>query len=258
MSIADRFRSLTAASRWEIVRSSTLDLDVAHAQSLAFAAGRYWTSSVDEARRQGTVYGLDPDGTVHDVIEVGDQTSYHPGGMDAAEGHLWVPAAPYADIGPTLVQRVSLDDGAVETVFTVDDHLGALCSTGADIFSVGWGSRVLHRWALDGRLIASRRNPSHLLDWQDVQVVEDGLVVCGGRIRLATAPPPGELWIGGLALVSPVTMEILHEVPFPGYASSGLPATAEGFVLEELGDFLELTVLPDGGHGPMVTWRQVA
>lgn len=258
MQIAEAFLALTAASRWEVVDEQRLDRAVHHAQGLAFDGEHYWVSSVDELGRRALVYVVDQNGSVLDVVEVGDPNAFHAGGIDLSGGTLWLACAPYEDAGPTLVQRLDTDTCSIETVFTVDRHLGAICATDVGLFGVGWGSRTMWCWDVEGNELSQRANPSHLLDWQDVQAVGHGLVVCGGRIRFRSQPGGVERWIGGLALVSTPGLEIVHEVPFPGYSTSGLPALAEGFVLREVEASLELTVLPDGELGPLTTWRLVS
>lgn len=255
MNLAGAVQGLTGSQRWAVVREVALDTTVHHAQGLAKVDDRLWISSVDNSTRTGLLFVADLDGHVLDRIEVGDRTSFHAGGI-CVDGHdVWVPSAPYRDVGPTLVQRVSAIDGSVDTAFVADHHIGALCVVGDELVTAGWASRTLRRWTVTGELLGERRNPSHLLDWQDLQLLEPGLIACGGRIRLSTLPSAEDLWVGGIALLSFPNLEIVLEVPFPGYSRSGLPATAEGFVLDEADGELELIVLPDGELGPITTWR---
>ncbi|MCU1457880.1 MAG: hypothetical protein JWL73_1972 [Actinomycetia bacterium] len=255
--ISEGLAALTAGSTWTLDREIPLTFDAHHAQGMAFDGERYWVSSVDKTRARGVVFVLSSSFELLETIEVGDSTCFHPGGIDIAAGFVWLPSATYDVSGPTLVQRISIADGGLETIFSVDHHLGALCPMAdSTIFSVDWGSRTLLLWSAEGELLAKKANPSHFVDWQDLQAVGEDLVACGGLARVQRSPASDLLWIGGLALVSTTTLEILSEVPFPGYSVSGLPATAEGFVLAEGASGLELTALPDGGFGPVSVWRQ--
>jgi Family of unknown function (DUF6454) len=247
--------TLDATSTWELEREDYLQFDAYHVQGMARANGTYWISSVDEEHRRGLIFVVAADFALVQELRVGNRRSYHPGGMDIADGFLWVPVAPYEASGPTLVQRVSLTTGEAETAFVVEDHLGAsACLPNGEVVAWNWGARELTKWTRTGELIKRRRNPSHFLEWQDIQVVGAHHVVCGGRACLPTTESDAKLRLGGLVLLETSGLEIENEVHFPGYSPSGLPGTAEAFVLWADGDHLRLTAFPDGGHGPIMTW----
>lgn len=253
--IASALRQLTVDSRWKIIDEVNPRVDLKHTQGMVFDGSRYWISSVDEIRKEGWLYILTDEFEFIDKLLIGSGTSYHPGGLSISDDAIWVPVAPYEPSGPTLIERVSIIGAASETVFQIDDHIGAVCYLPDDtVFGANWGSRNYGAWDVDGNSLSLRTNPSHFLDWQDTQLVEDSTIACGGRIRLRARGWDRDCWLGGIALISSITLEIEHEVPIVAYNKSGLPAMAEGFTLAMSDGTLLVTVCPDGGFEPITTW----
>lgn len=149
---------------------------------------------------------------------------------------------------------VAVDPGtmAIEALFEVDDHVGAVVDGGDRLHLATWGSR---RWltAVDGRVVATAKNPTHACDFQDGQAIGDGLAVCTGIVELAVDGRIVEL--GGVALVRPSTGEVLHEVPVLARSPGGHVITRNPTWLELVDGTLRMTCVPDDGAASLLVYE---
>ncbi len=221
---------------------------------MARVGSTWWISTVDTGARRGLVLAVDDRGKLVDQIRIGDDHQYHPGGIDFDGTALWVPCAEYRPDSTATVYRVPIGEKP-ESVFHVDDHVGALARCGADGDLVGWswGSRRFYRWSVDGDLRAVRINPAFFVDHQDCQWLGSGHLLCGGVAEVGLASGPG--WLGGLGLLDVDDLVMEREVPFSGYSSAtGRVATHNPLWAEVHGDQLILHLLPDDGKGTILTY----
>ena len=121
-------------------------------------------------------------------LTLGEETMYHPGGIDYDGDDIWVPVAEYRPDSRSIVYRVDPNTMKATEVFRFADHLGAIVHDTDDrtLHAVSWGSRRFYRWPLagDGRVTGAepRRslNTSHYLDYQDCKYVGGRQMLCTG------------------------------------------------------------------------------
>ena len=241
--------SMTRATAWTLVDELPLGFDTHHPQGMARIGSTWWISTVDVDAHLGFVLAVDSAGHLVEKIPVGDAVRYHPGGMDY-DGHaLWIAAAEYRPDSTATIQRL-VPGSAPESVFRVDDHVGAVarCGPDGDLLGWSWGSRRFYRWSVEGVLIASSVNPGFFVDHQDCQWLDSGHLLCGGVAAVALADGPG--WLGGIGLLDIDTLTMTREVPFPHYSTeSGRAGTHNPIWSEIVGDRLIVHLLPDDAMG---------
>lgn len=244
--------ALDRSSPWALDGGVHLGFDAGHPQGMVRVDGTWWISTVDLATRTGWLVAADGEGRRIGRWPCGDAVRYHPGGTDLSGGAMWLAAAEYRPGSTTDVYRCTPGD-APELWFRHPDHLGAIAAAGdGTLVAWTWGSRDLLRLDPSGAVLDRRENPSHFVDYQDLQVLVSGHAVCsgiGGSLR------PGGRLLGGLGVLRLDDLRWVTEVPFPGYSpATGLVATANPLHLEVVDGRLRLHLLPDGGDGTIFTW----
>ena len=246
--------SITRATTWQLVDELPLRFDSHHPQGMARLGSTWWISTVDIDARRGLVMAVDERGNLIEQTPIGDESRYHPGGMDFDGAALWIPCAEYRPDSTTTVYRLE-PGGAPEHAFDVDDHVGALarCGSDGDLVGWSWGSRRFYRWSVDGQRLTARVNPGFFVDHQDCQWLDTGHLLCGGVAEVGLASGPG--WLGGLGLLDVDDLVMEREVPFPIYSStSGRVATHNPLWSEVRGDQLIVHLLPDDGMGTILSY----
>lgn len=249
LSVTATVASLTRATSWHLVDEIALTFDAHHPQGMARIGSTWWITTVDVEEHCGFVMAVDGSGHLVEKIPVGDDVHYHPGGMDFDGEALWIAAAEYRPNSSASIQRMQLGSGP-QTMFTVEDHVGAVARCGAtgDLVGWSWGSRRFYRWSVDGTLLASRDNPAFFVDHQDCQWLGSGHLLCGGVAAVTLAEGPG--WLGGVGLLNTNDLVMEREVPFPHYSSStGRVGTHNPIWSEVQGDQLIVHLLPDDAMG---------
>src|SRR5881394_2791840 len=93
-----------------------------HVQGIEADAGRLWVTSVDRNTQSGYLHEFAlPGGTLIREVKLQDGARYHPGGIAAADGSLWIPIAEYRAHSTSIIQRRNKRTLAVEKQFMVDD-----------------------------------------------------------------------------------------------------------------------------------------
>jgi Family of unknown function (DUF6454) len=173
-------------------------------------------------RGRGHVFVPDAKGGLIRDVVLGEDTMYHPGGIDFDGDHVWISVAEYRAGGRSIVYTIDPDSFEVRERFRVDDHIGwILRDPGLDlIFGGSWGSRHLHTGDTEARLVASWQNPGHFVDYQDAQLLGQGLLLCSG---ISVLPQPGgaAFELGGLALVEPQRQRIVRDIPIHKFSAAG-------------------------------------
>jgi hypothetical protein len=216
--------ALTAADRWRDDGALELRFDVHHPQGIVRHDGRWLISTVDVAQGQGWLLVADGDGRLVERVPCGDGDRFHPGGIGADAGGVWLAAAEYRPSSTTTVSHVA-HGSTPEVHFRHPDHLGAIARHGDELIAWTWGSRELLRLDLAGNVLQRRRNPSHFVDYQDLHVLGTGHAVCSGVGR---AMVRGEHRIGGLGVLRLDDLTWEAEVPMAAFsrrAASPSPTT---------------------------------
>lgn len=240
--LADTFLRAHRGTTWTLVESLPLAFDVRHPQGMVRVEDVWWISTVDAEDRTGWVLAVDAlSGALLDRIPVGDETRFHPGGMDFDGAALWVACSEYSPRSTATIARLVPGERTAEVAFAVDDHVGGVVrlGVGGDLVGWTWGSRHFKRWHLDGTELLDVRNPNHFIDHQDGQWLGDDLVLCGGV---------GADALGGIGVVRGQDLVTLREVPLAKVSPlSGRAATQNPIFAEATGDDVVVHLLPDDG-----------
>ena len=245
--LASTFSSITRMTAWTAVEPPlSLPFDAGHPQGMVRIGGVWWISTVATRDRRGWLLAVDAtDGTLLDRIPVGDETRFHPGGMDFDGTALWVACSEYRPASTATIERCEPGGASrsAEVVFGLDDHIGAVVRLGPDGDLVGWtwGSRRFLRWsAADGAELARADNPGHFVDHQDGQWLGGDLVLCAGV---------GSLGLGGFAVLRATDLAVQRAVPFFHRSPvSGRSAAQNPVFAEVVGGTVVVHLLPDDGE----------
>ena len=260
MTLADTFLRTHRGTEWTLVESLPLGFDVRHPQGMVRVDGVWWVSTVDTDDRSGWVLAVDAlTGALLDRIPVGDETRFHPGGMDFDGAALWVACSEYRPKSTATIARLVPGERTAEVAFAVEDHVGAVVrlGVGGDLVGWTWGSRHFKRWSLDGTEILDVRNPGHFVDHQDGQWLggggtpgaggsddEEDLVLCGGV---------GADTLGGIGVLRAEDLTMQREVPFAKVSpTTGRAATQNPIFAEQSVDDVVVHLLPDDGEGAAI------
>jgi hypothetical protein len=269
--VAGLVSRLTRASTWTLVEAIRVDARMFHPQGMVKIGDEYFVSSVEVKQSSirfagpdaggfdrtpgtgvGHLFRISREGRLLADRLLGEDTMYHPGGMDFDGRSLWVPLAEYRPNSRCIVYRVDPRTLKATEVLRVADHIGALAVDTADsaLHGLSWGSRRFYRWTLDadGRatnadapLQALRReNPSHYVDYQDCKYAGQGRMLCTGVADMRERAGSPAFPIGGLDLVSLADARPIHQVPV-------LVRTPAGRMLTQNPSWFEVT--PTGLRG---------
>jgi Family of unknown function (DUF6454) len=266
--LLERFRRLTRASEWRLVRTLTPDFDAHHTQGLARVGDHLWLSAVEvidrpQGRGQGYLFELDHTGRLLRTLRLGEGSRYHPGGIDFDGALLWVPVSEYRPESSARIYGVDPTTGSVRTSFDWPDHVGAiLCGRGRRV-GFTWGGRRSVSWAARGDGDAGARpapsgrvhiNGNHYVDYQDGQGVgSDRWGILGG---LAEIRGPGDVRVplGGLELIDLRSMKPAHQVPVPLWTPDGRSVLQNAFHVEPAGGGLRFWFAPGDGRASIFVY----
>jgi len=265
--VTKAFAATTRSTPWQQVQKIPLNFPTYHPQGFALVGDKIFMSSVEILtptvkfpqpvegfdRTPGTgvghVFVMDRQGNLLRDIVVGQDTVYHPGGIDFDGTSVWVPVAEYRPNSKADVFRIDPQTYEVTKAFSVADHVGGVVvdQVNGEVHGVSWGSRTEYSWRPNGKQLSKQANPSHLIDYQDCAYVAWRKQICSGVTGLPR-PEGGSYELGGLALLDLRDNRILHEVPFPYFSSAGHVATRNPVALEVDGPTLRLFAAPDDGE----------
>ena len=243
--ITTSFQQLHRRSTWRLEHQLPLAFDTFHPQGLTATDDAYFLSTVeirrpvprrtDQApaeptagRGQGHLIVFTRGGEFLRSIELGAGDLYHPGGIDRDQHYIWVPVAEYRPHSRSIIYRVRLTDFAVEELFRVPDHIGAVVRDPERNRLIGWswGGRRIYAWPLDaqgGPLSPPtseppdfQLSPQHYIDYQDCQYLGGGLALCSG-LATYNQPGSGRFTLGGIDLVELDHFRPLHQLPIELY-----------------------------------------
>jgi hypothetical protein len=245
--VLDHLLGIGRSTPWVEGDHLPLRFDVHHPQGLCRSGGTRWLTTVDTERARGFLIGFDDAGGEVVRTELVDGERFHPGGFDVTDAGGLVALAEYRPHSSTRVLVTDLDAGECEPLFDVEDHLGAIVAVDdRRIFAVTWGSRELVLFDWDGRVLDARPNPTHVVDFQDVQLVDDGVVACTGTSTLVFGDRLEP--VGGVGLVELDGLTLVHEAPITIRSDAPDRAlTYNGVRFEAPEDRLVLEALADDG-----------
>ena len=216
--------TLSKNSEWTLSGETALQFDTFHPQGLHKVNELYFMSSVEIiARTQaqasepggrtvgegvGHLFTFNSAGELHHDLPLGEDSIYHPGGIDFDGESLWIPVAEYRPDSAAIIYRVNPNNYSVEEQMRVDDHIGAVIVDRASkrLYGYSWGARKIYAWDLDDAMnpIAGSRvvsvNPAYYVDYQDCQSIAPAFALCSGLSSYRN-PLGQSIALGGVELV---------------------------------------------------------
>lgn len=231
-SLIEAVLTISRHSTWTLESHTRVEGDVGHPQGLTTHEDNWVVTSVHPSTGRGVIHEFDRSGSRRRELDVTDAERIHPGGIDwwTTGANMWVPVAEYRPHSTSTIVRID-SEFRVRDRFAVHDHLGAICDLGdGTLLAVSWGSRHLYRLTHTGEILERRLNPSHMIDYQDLQMIAPGFVLATGVAGLAFDGETRQL--GGLAVIDTADLHIVHEVPITATMPSGRSITYNGFHIE--------------------------
>jgi hypothetical protein len=253
--IAERVMKLTRDSSWKLMASVPIRFVTHHPQGMVKIGQTLYVSSVeikvptrrflrpvdgydrDTGEGAGHLFKIDMAGNLLADLRLGEQTIYHPGGIDYDGKNIWVPVAEYRPNSRSIVYRVDPASLKATEVFRFADHIGGIVHNTDDntLHGVSWGSRRFYRWTLgtEGKVTNASTSPeklrtlntSHYLDYQDCKYVRVRRMLCTGVTELRQTLFAQPFRLGGMELVDLLDGRPLHQVPVLLWTAGGLDMT---------------------------------
>lgn len=283
--LSGRIEALTRGTEWTLVEAPALAFDTYHPQGFARAGEFLFVSSVeivektkkfpapqdgldrDAGKGAGHLFKLDKTGKLVGQVKLGEDTIYHPGGIDYDGRWLWVPVAEYRPNSKSIIYRVDPETLEATEVFRFPDHIGGIVrdKEAGTLHGVSWGSRRFYTWRMtddlkvadaDGDPATLRTlNPEHYIDYQDCALLGAGKAACTGVTefrRTADAPTFG---LGGIDIVDLKAGRPLFQVPVQLWTEDGLAMTRNPVLLEPTVTGLRLTAMPEDGTSRLFVYE---
>lgn len=168
-----------ALSDLRLVRVLELRAPTDHVQGIDFDSRRLWLTSVNTQKRTGALqeFSMDSGERLRGVeLKLGER--FHPGGISADHGSLWLPVAEYRRESSAVIQKRSTRTLEVEFQFEVPDHIGCVAATPDGLIGGNWDSREFYVWDRRGRLLRKVPNPTGN-SYQDLKFTGGRLVGSG-------------------------------------------------------------------------------
>lgn len=273
------FKQLTRDSQWRLVATMPINFNTHHPQGLVKIGTDFFVSAVevtqppkrfsqpqngfdrDTGAGVGHLYKFDQRGNLIADLLLGENTIYHPGGIDYDGKFIWVPVAEYRPNSRSIVYRVDPAKMKATEVFRYPDHIGGIIHNNAQhsLHGVSWGSRSFYRWTLDqqGRVTNAAtppdklRQPNHsyYIDYQDCKYLGQSEMLCGGLSNYQRKTQENQaslrFSLGGLELIDLTTNRAIHQLPLELWTESGLPMTQNPFWIEPTERGLRAYFMPE-------------
>jgi beta-lactamase class D len=210
-----------------------------HVQGIEVDGDRLWVTWVDRKNKTGHLGEFElSTGKLIRSVPVHNGERYHPGGMAGDGDWLWLPVAEYKPRSSAVIQKRSKKTLALETEFSVPDHIGCVAVDGDRVYGGNWDSLQMYTWDRDGRLVETRNNTSGT-SFQDVKAQNGELIGAGLR-------PDG----GSIDWLDAKTLRLNRRL-FAGKTDRGVFSTHEGMAIS--GDWLYL--LPEDGPSRLFVFK---
>lgn len=247
---------LSSDADWKQFQTIPLDFEAHHPQGMTRIGDSFYMTAVETIVRpeaipdsgsgydrtpgagRGYLFKFDLRGRLEASVSLGEDSKYHPGGMDYDGENLWISVAEYRPASHSIVYAVDPETLVVTEVFRFDDHLGGVLRNPADgaIYGLSWGSQTLYRWTEE----EAQSNPAQGyaktkigsdVDYQDCQLVTEQAMLCSG---MGSLPIDNThfLTIGGLELVDLSSLTVMHKIRVSNAASGGELLTRNPFWFE--------------------------
>ncbi len=181
--------------------------------------------------------------------------SYHPGGIDWADGNIYVSLSPYVRNSRADLLRVPTASGAPVTLGTLDDHIGVVTINSEReptlLHAASWDARRWYTIGVDGRVLWSANSPLAI-------AFQDGQGLAGTDYLLwSGVVNPGETAFGfALIRVNGEKMEPVRSIQWRSdrylTPQGRAPLHNAAFFWADRAHRVWLLAVPDDQHG---RWR---
>lgn len=262
---------LDRTTRWRRTQAFPLDFLAHHPQGITRVGDKLVLSSVEilepPTRRaepvdgydrtagagRGHLFELDLCGRLLRETAIGEDSMYHPGGIDFDGQWVWVPLSEYRPDSRAVVYRVDPATLEPTEAFRFQDHLGGLVrdrDTGL-LYAATWGSAALLTFTTDGTLVRRVQNHGRFIDFQGCVTVGGGRVISTGVVEYPL-DSGGVFSLGGILVSDVETGYVQHEVPMTLTSPTGRVMTFNAVHLEVVDHsrVLRMYAVPDDGLEP--------
>lgn len=165
----------------DLLATIPLEGETHHVQGIVVEPSRLLVTSVDRPKQRGLLMEFElPSGRHLRTAEIHEGDRYHPGGLSAFAGSLWIPVAEYKRSSTSVIQKRNRRTLELEAQFAVDDHIGCVAVNREHVVGANWDAREIYVWDHSGRLLRKTANPGRNA-FQDMKLI-DGKLVAGGLI----------------------------------------------------------------------------
>src|SRR5262249_31731679 len=116
-----------------------------------------WKTGFSRTAGEGVahLFEFDAEGKILREIRLGEETMYHPGGMDFDGKSIWVPVSEYRPKSFTIIYKVDPETLRAVEVFRVMDHIGGLVYNRElnTLVGLNWGAEYFYEWTPEGRVL---------------------------------------------------------------------------------------------------------
>ena len=277
--------ALTRGTQWQLVEAPQIAFDTFHPQGFARVGDSLFVSSVeiveptkkfpalqdgldrDAGKGAGHLFKLDKTGKLVGQVKLGEDTIYHPGGIDYDGRWLWVPVAEYRPNSKSIVYRVNPETLEATEVFRFPDHIGGIVrdKEAGTLHGVSWGSRRFYTWRMgeDLKVVDADRdpaslrtlNPEHYVDYQDCALLTAGKAVCTGVTEFRRTPDAPAFGLSGIDIVDLKQGRPVFQVPVQLWTEDGLAMTRNPVLLESTATGLRLTAMPEDSKSRLFVYE---
>jgi len=205
-----------------------------HMQTITKLGDYFYVALVDTDNNKAYIYKLDSNFNIVAEYDVTRDTRYHVVAERDYSGNyilLAIAENTPSPTNPTIIARM-YPDGTIEDLFTVNDHIGAICSDGNHIYMFNWDANTLYVYDYNGNLITSKSKTGG--GWGYVQdcYYHNGYLYCSEqddsviyKIDVSTLTTVEKYKIEGLSTtithegmdIDPSDSTILYFAPDDGY-----------------------------------------
>jgi Family of unknown function (DUF6454) len=283
--LGERVLKLTRGTKWNEVAALKIGFRTHHPQGMVKIGDEFFVSSVeilkattrypeprdgydrDTGEGKGHLFKIGAKGELLADLALGEDSVYHPGGIDYDGQWLWVPVAEYRPNSASIIYKVDPKTMKAVEVFRFRDHVGGIVrdTESNTLHGVSWGSRRFYAWPLgaDGKVTNADAkpealrvmNPAQYIDYQDCHYLGGRRMLCSGLNTYRTSPESAPFFLGGMEVVSLADNRTVWQVPVELWSRSGKPMTQNPFFVESTAAGLRAYFMPDDDESTLYVFE---
>lgn len=259
------FRKWSRSATWHLLEKTKPRFDTHHPQGLAKVGDFFYLSSVEVIQKSLSIPCLDDDlppmpgrgighffqfdrsGRLLRKMTLGDETAFHPGGIDYDGKWFWIPVSEYQPRSRTIIYRVDPVTWKAEPVFRVPDHIGSLVYNrqSKTLVGINWNSEEFYEWTPEGHPLRRVKNSYRNLDYQDCKYVGEDSMLCAGRRNDD----------GGVILVDLKNFQKVHDISCNPASSGQILMTRNPMAVEKAGRDFKYYFLPEDHDSTLYVYQ---